>query len=89
MLCGTSVEFISLHDIGNMNSAFTFDNGALGMLLALAGVSFDHAGAFNDHPAIFRRDADDSTALAFISACNDDDIVAFPNMHSSHNPFNQ
>src|ERR1044071_4724448 len=83
MLSGTSVRFISLHHVGNVKSAFTFNNGALGMLLALAGVSFDHAGAFNDDPALFRRDADNSPALAFIGAGNDDDVVAFLHMHYS------
>src|SRR5438876_301395 len=70
---GAGVEVFGFHDVGNVDGTFAFDDCALGVLLALAHVFFDHARAFDDNALLFCDDGDDAAALAFIGASDDHD----------------
>ncbi len=58
-----------------MNGTFTLDNSALGILVTLAHVLFDHARALDNHTLLFRHYADHTAPLAFVGASNDYDLV--------------
>src|SRR5207247_6244270 len=68
---GAGIKIPGRHDIGNVDSAFSLDNRALRILLALAHMFFHHVRAFDDQPLLFRQDADHAAALAFIGARDD------------------
>jgi len=84
MFGGPLIKIRNLHYIGDVDRAFTFHNRTLGILLALAHVLFNHARAFHDHALLFWSHTDDPAAFAFVSAGDQNDLVAFLNMKSWH-----
>jgi hypothetical protein len=59
-----------------MNCAFPFDDRALGMLLALPGMPFDHLDPFDNDPAFAAQNADHFAALAPFRAGKHHDFIS-------------
>ena len=79
-----SIKISRLHHIGNVDGAFALDNLTLGILLALAHMPLDHPRAFDDDTLLLGVDANDSAALAFIGAGDDNDFVVLLDVATVH-----
>src|SRR5208282_6898052 len=73
------------HDVGDMDGALALDNGALGMLLALAGVALDHLEPLDQDALFARIDLQNFPAPAQFGPGDDHDLVSLFDMCSWHN----
>jgi hypothetical protein len=66
--------------VGEVHGALALDNGALGVLLALAGMALDQLHAFDDDALFFGKNGDDAAMLAFFLSGQHEDFIAFFDM---------
>src|SRR5690349_1944109 len=81
---GPGVKPLRHHQVGEMHGALAFDDGALRVLLVLAGVALDHLDAFDDGPLFGAQHFNDLAALALLDAGDDHHFVALFHMTFLH-----